>query len=300
MACSWRPITTRSCLLRFRSAFALRGSRHHSSSSSSSSSVRSNPVMAEAAPASAVPDVDVAGNLARVRAALEETHATKSLTHTTRLVAVSKTKPVELLQAAYDAGQRDFGENYVQELAEKAPEMPLDIRWHFIGHLQSNKAKVLCAIPNLAVVETVDTEKLALELEKRWVALADERAEKDPSSKGRVLSVFIQVNTSGEESKSGVEPPDAAPLAAFITENCANLKVAGLMTIGMPDYTATPENFECLKKCRSDVAERLGLPDENVLELSMGMSSDFALASEMGSTNVRVGSTIFGARNYNK
>lgn len=206
-----------------------------------------------------------------------------------RLVAVSKTKPISAVQEAYDAGHRDFGENYVQELLEKAPALPSDVRWHFIGHLQTNKAKALVdGVPSLAMVETIDSEKLASKLDAAIAA------------GGRsALPVFVQVNTSGEESKYGVEPGNTTvELARHISESCPHLHFAGLMTIGMRDYSSRPENFECLSKCRKEVAQALGL-NETDIELSMGMSGDFEQAIEMGSTNVRVGSTIFGARKGN-
>ncbi|XP_042041954.1 pyridoxal phosphate homeostasis protein-like [Salvia splendens] len=206
-----------------------------------------------------------------------------------RLVAVSKTKPVPILRQVYDAGHCCFGENYVQELIEKAPQLPEDIQWHFIGNLQSNKVKpLLTAVPNLAMVETVDDEKIANNL-NRVVGNIGRKP----------LKVFIQVNTSGEESKFGVEPAGCLDLAKHVTRNCPNLEFCGLMTIGMPDYTSTPENFKTLANCRSDVCKALGIAEEQT-ELSMGMSGDFELAIEMGSTNVRVGSTIFGAREYPK
>ncbi|KAI8474550.1 MAG: hypothetical protein J3K34DRAFT_366172 [Monoraphidium minutum] len=207
-----------------------------------------------------------------------------------RLVAVSKTKPAEAVKEAYDAGHRTFGENYVQELLDKAPQLPSDIQWHFIGHLQSNKVKSLVeGVPNLAMVETVDSAKLA------------DRLDRCAGAAGRTtpLAVAVQVNTSGEESKHGVEPSEAVALAAHVATACPHLRLAGLMTIGMPDYSSRPENFECLSKCRSEVAAALGL-DPNDLELSMGMSGDYESAISMGSTNVRVGSTIFGARDYGK
>ncbi|PRW55987.1 proline synthase co-transcribed bacterial-like protein -like [Chlorella sorokiniana] len=174
-------------------------------------------------------------------------------------------------------------------MVEKAPQLPADISWHFIGHLQSNKVKALLeAVPNLSLLETVDSEKLANKLDSTVAALG-----RPP------LAVFVQVNTSGEESKYGVEPQDCVALARHIHTSCSNLRLAGLMTIGMPDYSSRPENFQCLAECRSAVCEALGLPEAEV-ELSMGMSGDFEQAIEMGSTNVRVGSTIFGARQYNK
>lgn len=109
----------------------------------------------------------------------------------------------------------------------------------------------------------------------------------------------MQVNTSGEESKFGVDPGDVVPLAQHVHQQCAHLKLAGLMTIGQPDYSSRPENFTCLAECRARVAEALGVAEAE-LELSMGMSADFEQAIEAGSTNVRVGSTIFGARDYGK
>jgi len=206
-----------------------------------------------------------------------------------RLVAVSKTKPVEAVRAAFDAGQRDFGENYVQELLEKAPALPSDIRWRFIGHLQSNKAKALCAgVPNLAAVETVDSAKLATLLDAAWAPLCAAQG-------GRRLDVYVQVNTSGEETKHGVEPGEAVPLARHVAATCRHLRLAGLMTIGQPDYSSRPENFTALAACRAAVAADLGVPPAD-LELSMGMSGDFEQAVEMGSSNVRVGSALFGAR----
>lgn len=206
-----------------------------------------------------------------------------------RIVAVSKTKPVSLIRQVYDAGHRSFGENYVQELVEKAPQLPEDIEWHFIGNLQSNKVKPLLAgVPNLATVESVDDKKIADRLDRMVASIGR-----------KPLKVFVQVNTSGEESKSGVEPSGCVELAKHVSQECPNLEFCGLMTIGMPDYTSTPENLKTLANCRSEVCKALEIPEEQC-ELSMGMSGDFELAIEMGSTNVRIGSTIFGAREYPK
>jgi len=204
-----------------------------------------------------------------------------------RVVAVSKTKPVTVVQEVYDAGHRHFGENYVQELIDKAPQLPEDIKWHFIGHLQSNKAKALVTgVPNLYMVEGVDSPKVANNLDKAISVLG-----RQP------LKVLVQVNTSGEESKSGVEPSQCLELAKHVKQECPNLRFSGFMTIGMLDYTSTPTNFKTLASCREQVCKELDIPVEEC-ELSMGMSGDFELAIEMGSTNVRVGSTIFGAREY--
>ncbi|XP_019168698.1 PREDICTED: proline synthase co-transcribed bacterial homolog protein-like [Ipomoea nil] len=206
-----------------------------------------------------------------------------------RIVAVSKTKPVPIIRQVYDAGHRCFGENYVQELVEKAPQLPDDIEWHFIGNLQRNKVKpLLTAVPNLSMVESVDDEKIANQLD-RVVGNVGRKP----------LKVLVQVNTSGEETKSGVEPDGCVRLVKHVTSSCPNLEFHGLMTIGMPDYTSTPENFKTLAKCRSEVCKALGISEEQC-ELSMGMSGDFELAIEMGSTNVRIGSTIFGPREYHK
>lgn len=206
-----------------------------------------------------------------------------------QLVAVSKTKSPQCLQSLYDAGQKIFGENYVQEIVQKAPVLPQDIVWHFIGHLQSNKVKELLeGVPQLAVVETVDSEKLARKL----------NAGCESYRGGRPLDVYIQVNTSGEESKSGTTPGSATvDLARTIKATCPLLFVKGLMTIGMLDYTSKPENFSCLMKCRQEVAEALEV-EPDTLELSMGMSADYVNAIEMGSTVVRVGTGLFGARFY--
>jgi len=165
--------------------------------------------------------------------------------------------------------------------------MPEDVRWHFIGHLQSNKVSALLkGVPSLAMLETVDSEKLARKLDG-----AVETLGRPP------LGVMIQVNTSGEESKAGVEPGEATVALSRVVAGCPHLVLKGLMTIGMPDYTSRPENFACLQACRQEVSAALGIPASD-LELSMGMSGDFEAAIEMGSTNVRVGSTIFGARSY--
>mmetsp|Transcript_10463 Transcript_10463/g.12000 ORF Transcript_10463/g.12000 Transcript_10463/m.12000 type:complete len:255 (+) Transcript_10463:98-862(+) len=202
-----------------------------------------------------------------------------------RLVAVSKTKPKEMIMEAYDADQRHFGENYVQDFVEKAPHLPLDIKWHFIGHLQSNKVKEVYKIPNLFMVETVDTKKLADVLNRRF-----------PEDRKEKLRVLVQVNTSGEESKSGVEPSSCSELVKHIVENCDKLLFSGLMTIGRLGDTST-ECFETLAQCKEEVLkiDNLGVSSAD-FELSMGMSGDYDIAIAAGSTNIRVGSTIFGAR----
>lgn len=201
---------------------------------------------------------------------------------------------------AYDAGQRYFGENYAQELMGKAEEMPDDIKWHFIGPLQSNKAAPLVkslGLKKLSCVETVDTIKLAKKLNNAAESWKGEQEEQEGEGEGEhdKLGIYIQVNTSGEDSKSGVtDGKQCAELVKEITDSCPHLRVDGLMTIGAPgDYSC----FDALAECRKDVAEVLGV-DVDSLALSMGMSGDYTEAIKRGATSIRVGSTIFGARDY--
>jgi pyridoxal phosphate enzyme (YggS family) len=222
-----------------------------------------------------------------------------------RLVAVSKLQPVAAVLAAYAQGCRHFGENYVQELLEKAPQCPQDIAWHFIGQLQSNKAKALVAgVPNLWAVESVDSAKLAQLLDKAAAARGVGGGSGGGSGGGgggeaappqlQPLGVYVQVNTSGEEQKGGVAPGEGAALARYIRDQCPHLQLRGLMTIGKLGEVASVY-FERLTSEREAVAQALGVAPAS-LELSMGMSSDYELATQMGSSNVRVGSAIFGAR----
>lgn len=185
-------------------------------------------------------------------------------------------------------GQRVFGENYAQEICEKAPKLPDDIQWHFIGTLQSNKVKPLFeTVKNLYCVEGVSSLKLARTLDKNW------------NNATRKLNVFVQVNTSQEDSKDGVEPGECKELVKQVITTCPNLAFCGLMTIGKLG-DPTPACFELLAKLRQDILSdaelsKICLPLEK-FELSMGMSGDYEMAVKCGATNVRVGSTIFGAR----
>ena len=244
--------------------------------------------------------IDIAANVAMVRAnmdkAQEQAPPATGTPSPVRLVAVSKTKPIELLQEAYDkAGIRIFGENYVQELVEKVQQLPSHVQWHFIGSLQSNKVGLLLS-PFLGsateestldrfVLETVSTVKLARKLQ--W-AIQDSTTEQK-------LKIFVQVNTSGEESKSGVTPSEVVDLCREIVEQCPALHLIGLMTIGAPGDESC---LDTLVTCRREVQTALSMSEDKKLELSMGMSGDYELAIAKGSTNVRVGSTIFGARDY--
>lgn len=210
-------------------------------------------------------------NLARVRERIERAcAASKRDPKSVTLVAVSKTKPAEMIRMAYDAGQRDFGENYAQELQQKSDvlkDLP-DIRWHFIGHLQSNKAKIVA--PRAFMVHSVDSASLAHELSKRST---------------KKLPVLVEVNVAGEGSKSGVAPAELSPLLDSMSKE-PNLEVAGLMT--MPP----PGDLAVAKRCFEDLARMKG----SLRELSMGMTDDLEVAIECGATLVRVGTAIFGAR----
>ncbi|CAI6340030.1 unnamed protein product [Periconia digitata] len=226
-----------------------------------------------------------------------------------RLIAVSKLKPATDILALHQPQSSSpssstpfhthFGENYVQELLEKSRILPRSIRWHFIGGLQSNKCKQLAEqIPNLWCVSSVDSEKKCNELEKGRKALLSQQQNGSGAEK---LRIMVQINTSGEENKSGVEPDDALTLCKHIIEKCPSLQLSGFMTIGAiaRSKATTPENvnedFEKLREVRGAAAQGLGW-EEDKLELSMGMSADFEGAIGQGSDEVRVGSEIFGER----
>jgi pyridoxal phosphate enzyme (YggS family) len=210
-----------------------------------------------------------------------------------QLVAVSKTKPVEQLQEAYDSGQRVFGENYVQELIDKVGQLPHpDIKWHFIGTLQSNKVNALCRAfekkHHQLTIETVASKKLATKLNAAVTAAVDgaDNSQPDSTSDDTKLQVYVQVNTSNEATKGGCAPDHAADLCAYIQTKCLYLQLIGLMTIG----SVNNQEFGLLRDLRDEIDATLGL--------SMGMSGDFERAISEGATSVRVGSTIFGERDY--
>lgn len=212
-----------------------------------------------------------------------------------RLVAVSKLKPANDILALHQspACHAHFGENYAQELSQKAGLLPRTISWHFIGGLQSGHCKSLAKIPNLFCVSSVDSLKKAQLLDSARTSSPEELPK---------LNIHVQVNTSGEEAKSGCKPgADTVSLCREIAQNLPRLNLLGLMTIGAiarsRATTAENENedFEALREQRDLVAKELGL-DPDSLELSMGMSEDFEGAIAQGSGEVRVGSTIFGQR----
>lgn len=225
----------------------------------------------------------ISENLTNVLSKLKRTAIEVSrLPESIRLVAVSKTKPNEDILMAYNAGQRYFGENYVQELVKKSKELPKDIKWHYIGSIQSGKVKDLCLIENLSLVETIDSIKIADAFQKRLTLL--ERKEK--------LNVLVQVNTSAEDNKSGVEPDNCVELVEHVFNNCPLLSFKGLMTIGKFGEEGK-KYFKKLSEVKLKVIEKVKCEE---FELSMGMSNDFEDAIREGSTNIRVGSTIFGVR----
>ena len=200
-----------------------------------------------------------------------------------RLVAVSKTMPVEDILEAIEAGMTDFGENYIQEAREKTVSLArYPVTWHFIGHLQSNKAKYAVRIFDL--IHSVDSLKLAAELDK-----CAKRTDK-------VQAVLIQVNVAREDSKSGVYVEDILPLLREISQ-FKNLAVKGLMT--MPPYFNAPDKvrpfFAALRKLREQIRDA-NIPNISMDELSMGMTGDFEAAIQEGATMVRVGTAIFGER----
>ncbi|KAF7259713.1 hypothetical protein EG68_02991 [Paragonimus skrjabini miyazakii] len=209
-----------------------------------------------------------------------------------RLVAVSKEKPIEYVVEAYSHGQRHFGENKILSLLEKSTSAKIkeycpEIKWHFIGRIQSNKVKQLTGVHNLFMVETVDSIKHAQALNTAWGLVSSSP-----------LAVMLQVNTSGEQQKGGVNPDDVLELFHTVLSSCTMLKVVGLMCIGsfgVDNSKAPNPDFLELVRCRGLLCTEYNIP-ENDLELSMGMSNDFEHAIQLGSTNVRVGTTIFGER----
>ncbi|CUS78351.1 hypothetical protein JGI7_00204 [Candidatus Kryptonium thompsonii] len=198
------------------------------------------------------------------------------------IVAVTKTVPVEKIKEAINAGIYDIGENRVQELLEKRNSLE-NVRWHFVGHLQTNKVKYIVNFIHL--IHSVDSLKLALEIDKR--------AEKI----NRPVDVLIEVNTSGEKTKYGVKPEETIEIVKQISENCKFVHIKGLMTLAA--YSPDPENarpmFKMLKNLSDEIA-KLNLKNVEMKHLSMGMSNDYWIAIEEGATIVRIGTAIFGPR----
>lgn len=208
------------------------------------------------------------------------------LSNNVQLIAVSKTKPNSDIMELYDLGHRAFGENYVQELVDKADQLPKDILWHFIGHLQSNKVKYIA--PFVHLIHGVDSEKLLQEINKQAI------------KNNRIIDCLLQVHIASEETKFGF---DAASIDELVQSgrltNYSNIRIKGLMGMASfsDDQAILTKEFGLLKQIFDQANKQL---NNDLTILSMGMSSDFQLAVQLGSTMVRIGSLLFGARNYTK
>lgn len=200
------------------------------------------------------------------------------------LIAVSKTKPLPMLEEVYSLGIRDFGENKVQELVDKAEQLPDDIRWHMIGHLQRNKVKYI--VDKVYMMHSVDSLRLAEEISKEAV------------KRGIIVNILIEVNVAGEESKFGVTPEDTPGLVQEIS-HLPGILVRGLMTIA-PFVENAEDNrifFSALKKLYVDITNK-NIDNVRMDYLPMGMTGDYEVAIEEGASFVRVGTGIFGERSY--
>lgn len=200
------------------------------------------------------------------------------------LIAVSKTKPVSDIIELYDLGHRDFGENYVQELSDKATQLPADIRWHFIGHLQRNKVKFI--LPFVHLIHSVDSLRLLLEIEKQAAKI------------GRKVSVLLQIYIAGEETKFGLDEMELNELADYLQKNpLHHVQIKGMM--GMASFTednlVVEKEFTYLRSLY-DQYKSMPIPGATFDTLSMGMSGDYTIAVRHGSNMVRIGSILFGAR----
>ena len=222
--------------------------------------------------------MSIAQNLQRI---------TAQLPNNVKLVAVSKFHPVEKVMEAYDAGQRIFGENRAQELAAKAPQMPSDIEWHFIGHLQKNKVRMI--MPWASVIQSIDSIEL-LQLVNKEAARID-----------RHVNVLLQLHVAKEQTKSGFtidELLKAAEERAF--ENLSNVTIAGVMAMATftEDMEQVASEFELVHNTFLTLRDKYFAGDDAFKQISMGMSDDWPIAVEHGATLVRIGTDIFGAREY--
>ena len=225
----------------------------------------------------------IADNLSRVRESIAEAAVRSGRTpDSVKLVGVTKTVDLERIKEAVSSGLRILGENYVQEARDKIKEVEGEVSWHFIGRLQTNKAKY--AVKLFDMIQTVDSFKLAAELNRRAQPL------------GRIIPITIQVNLASEVSKGGVEPSECISLIKQIS-NLVNLQIQGLMT--MPPFFYQPERSRPYFAQLRELSQKIGeaqLPGVEMNELSMGMSGDFETAIEEGATLVRLGTAIFGER----
>lgn len=217
---------------------------------------------------------DIRHNLERIRTEIPEE---------VTLVAVSKTKPVDELMQAYNAGQRVFGENKIQEMTEKWEQMPKDIQWHMIGHVQTNKVKYMAEFVDL--IHAVDSLKLLKEIDKQ------------AKKHDRIISCLIQIKIAEEDSKFGLSDEDAiALLASEEVKSLTHVQIKGLM--GMATFTNNEQQIKSEFGGIKRLFDQLQSEYPNLTTLSIGMSADHAIAIASGSTMVRIGSSIFGARNY--
>ncbi|MBM6882484.1 YggS family pyridoxal phosphate-dependent enzyme [Bacteroides caecigallinarum] len=220
-----------------------------------------------------------------IKAILDEIKA--ELPQTTRLVAVSKFHPASAIQEAYDAGQRIFGESKVQELEEKHDILPQDIEWHFIGHLQTNKVKYIA--PYISMIHAVDSFKLLAEINKQ------------AAKAGRVIPCLLEIHVAKEETKYGFTPDECMDM--LNSENwkeLTNVSICGIMGMATntDDENMIEQEFSTLASFFENLKSTVFRNDDSFRELSMGMSEDYHLAIKHGSTLVRIGSKIFGIRNY--
>ena len=217
--------------------------------------------------------------MTRIQSALTTVRA--SLQEGVQLVAVSKTKPVELLLEAYEAGQRDFGENKVQEMALKAEAMPKDIRWHMIGHVQRNKVKYMAHFVDL--IHGVDSIKLLKEIQKQAI------------KHDRTIRCLIQIRIAEEETKFGLPEEELEGLIQAV-EDLPNVQIVGLM--GMATFTDNQDQITSEFNMLKVLFDKVRNSSSSINTLSIGMSGDYSIAIECGSNMIRVGSKIFGERNY--
>lgn len=229
--------------------------------------------------------MSIAENLQQIKRKISDALAkSEDPERAVKLVAVSKTFPVKKILEAFSAGQKIFGENYVQELYQKYNELKdKEIEWHMIGHIQTNKTKKILEIPTF-LIHSIDRIDLAIQLDKQLQKLGQSR------------NVLVEVNTSGEPTKSGIHPEEAITFLRTL-QNFETLKVKGLMTIGTltNDQMETRDCFRKLRRIFLDVRNE-AIDRIEMIELSMGMSNDFQIAIEEGATIVRIGTAIFGER----
>lgn len=209
-------------------------------------------------------------------------HIQSTLPQNVTLVAVSKTKPKEDIQTLYEAGHRVFGENKVQEMVDKYEQLPKDIQWHMIGHLQKNKVKYMASFVHL--IHSVDSEDLLKEINKQ------------ATKHNRVISCLLQIHIAQEETKFGMDEQEAQSVLSSYKTEFANVKIVGLM--GMATFTEDENQIRKEFNYLKSLFDTLKSEHSELEILSMGMSGDYQMAIEEGSTMVRVGSSIFGERNY--